>query len=297
MDAGTAEWPDQTGQIEVAIEAILRLGVVARQVLGNINVGVKISMNTETESQRPASIITGAAGGIGRALVCAFQDAGYHVIAIDRAGAPADLDCATYFQADLTDLVTDVSKAQELLVVIRESLAGHGLSVLINNAAVQILRDVGSLSRADWRDTLNVNLLAPFFLSQALLPELESARGCVLNIGSIHARLSKRRFAAYATSKAALGALTRAMALDLGGRVRVLNLEPAAIATEMLVEGFAGDPDGLARLAAHHPTGSIGTPDELARLALVLAQTESPFLTGSSIGFDGGIAGCLHDPS
>jgi NAD(P)-dependent dehydrogenase (short-subunit alcohol dehydrogenase family) len=244
----------------------------------------------------PTALITGAAGGIGRALVATFQAAGYRVIATDRIPKPPDLSATQYLQADLAALVADADLAERLLGPVRQQLAAQGLNVLINNAALQILGDAQSLTRADWRATLDVNLLAPFFLTQALLPELEKARGCVLNIGSIHARLTKRRFAAYATSKAALGALTRALALDLGGRVRVLNLEPAAIATDMLTAGFAADPEGLARLARFHPSGEIGAPADLAHLALCLVQTNSPFFTGASIGFDGGIAGCLHDP-
>ncbi|MBK1724670.1 SDR family NAD(P)-dependent oxidoreductase [Thiocystis violacea] len=244
----------------------------------------------------PTALITGAAGGIGCVLVKTFQAAGYRVIATDRMLEPADLSAAHYLQADLAELVEDSDRTERLLGPVRQQLAGQGLNVLINNAALQILGDTANLTRADWRATLDVNLLAPFFLTQALLPELEAARGCVLNIGSIHARLTKRRFAAYATSKAALGALTRALALDLGGRVRVLNLEPAAIATDMLTAGFAADPEGLAQLARFHPCGEIGAPADLAHLALCLVQTNSPFFTGTTIGFDGGIAGCLHDP-
>lgn len=248
------------------------------------------------QTTAPSVLITGAAGGIGRALVAAFRDDGYRVIATDRLPALQGLDGVVYLQADLAEFVAETATAERQIALIRSHLGGQGLSVLINNAAVQILADSAQLSRADWQQTLDVNLLAPFFLTQALLPELERARGCVLNIGSIHARLTKRRFAAYATSKAALGALTRALALDLGGRVRVLNLEPAAIATDMLRAGFAADPEGLAQLAAHHPSGGIGAPEDLARLALALVRAESPFFTGTTIGFDGGISGCLHDP-
>jgi len=247
-------------------------------------------------AHRKTILITGVTGGIGRALVAAFQSEGYQVIATDQGPPPSDLPCAHYLTANLDQIARDETETERFVQTIRAALQGNGLNALINNAAVQILADSTQLSRADWQQTLNVNLLAPFFLTQALLPELEHARGCVLNIGSIHARLTKRRFAAYATSKAALGALTRALALDLGGRVRVLNLEPAAIATDMLRAGFAADPEGLAPLAAHHPSGSIGTPEDLARLALALVRAESPFFTGTTVGFDGGISGCLHDP-
>ena len=92
---------------------------------------------------------------------------------------------------------------------------------LMNNAAVQILGGFDSLTRSDWQQTLRVNLLAPCIWKQALMPGLEAAKGSVVNISSIHARLTKKNFVAYATSRAALSDMTRAMAADLGGRVRV----------------------------------------------------------------------------
>ena len=91
----------------------------------------------------------------------------------------------------------------------------------MNNAAVQILAPADAITFDQWRETLDTNLLAPFLLTQALLPELERGRGSVVNVASIHANLTKPGFVAYATSKAALVGLTRSLAVDLGGRVRV----------------------------------------------------------------------------
>lgn len=130
-----------------------------------------------------------------------------------------------------------------------------------------------------------------------MLPQLEQARGSVINISSIHARLTKAHFVAYATSKAALSGMTRAMAVDLGGRVRVNAIEPAAIATDMLKAGFAGQPEQFALLEACHPQGRIGTPAEVAALALAIADGELRFLHGACVAMDGGISGRLHDPA
>lgn len=171
-----------------------------------------------------------------------------------------------------------------------------GLNVLINNAAVQVLGGVGSLSMADWNQTLNVNLLAPFALVQGLLLQLDAADGCVINVSSIHARLTKPNFVAYATSKAALSGMTRAMAVDLGARVRVNAIEPAAIETDMLKAGFAHQPEEYVILQGCHPQGRIGTPAEVASLALSIACGNLRFLHGTCIAMDGGISGRLHDP-
>ena len=249
-------------------------------------------MNTQK-----TALITGAAGGIGKALVAAFVDRGYQVLAMDCVSQPSGLECWQYLQVDLQQLVVVPSYAAERLSAISLLLEPVGLNVLINNAAVQVLGGVGSLSMADWNQTLNVNLLAPFALVQGLLRPLETADGCVINVSSIHARLTKPNFVAYATSKAALSGMTRAMAVDLGGRVRVNAIEPAAIETDMLKAGFASQPKQYAILQGCHPQGRIGTPAEVAALALSSACGDLRFLHGACIAIDGGISGRLHDPA
>ncbi|MEK7991440.1 MAG: SDR family oxidoreductase, partial [Thiotrichaceae bacterium] len=161
----------------------------------------------------PYIIITGACGGIGQALVKAFAQTDYQVIATDIINAPDDLPCHYFIQADLQRTVQDEIYAQQIFAQIKSCLNGNGLKGLINNAAVQILGNFDILSRNEWYTTLETNLLAPVFWTQAFLPELEKLQGCVLNISSIHAHLTKPHFTAYATSKAALSGLTRSMAV------------------------------------------------------------------------------------
>lgn len=245
---------------------------------------------------KPYALVTGAAGGIGQALVQAFAHQGYEVLALDHLPPPQGWACGHYVQTDLERWVTEAAYAEESLGRIEGLLGGRGLNVLVNNAAVQLLGGVVSLTLADWQRTLNVNLLAPFALTQDLLPELEAAQGCVINISSIHAHLTKPQFVAYATSKAALCGMTRAMAVDLGGRVRVNAIEPAAIATNMLKAGFASQPEQWALLEHCHPQGRMGTPAEVAALAVSMAGGDLRFLHGACVGLDGGIRGRLHDP-
>jgi NAD(P)-dependent dehydrogenase (short-subunit alcohol dehydrogenase family) len=169
------------------------------------------------------------------------------------------------------------------------------LHALINNAAVQILGGVDSLSRQDWQTTLNVNLVAPFVWVQALLPELEQHQGSVVNISSIHAKLTKKNFVAYATSKAALSGMTRAMAVDVGSRIRVNAIEPAAIETEMLRAGFHNEKSFLESLCEKHPQAKIGTPSDISEMAKIIATNSKSFLHGSIIEINGGIGARLHD--
>lgn len=244
------------------------------------------------------ALITGAAGGIGRALCSAFAAAGYQVIALDRElrDASAFGASVTPVTADLEAFVADPAELTLFAEEVRALLHGKGLNVLVNNAAVQVLGTTEQLTASDWETTLRTNVVAPFMLAQAFLPDLERARGSVVNMGSIHANLTKPGFVAYATSKSALVGMTRAMAVDLGDRVRVNAILPAAIATPMLLEGFAGRPDELKALGSMHPVGRIGEPSEVAALAVFLASDDAKFVSGAAWQVDGGIGARLHDP-
>ena len=242
------------------------------------------------------AIITGAAGGIGQALVKTFSENGYKIIAIDLLQMPENLSCEHYLQVDLEKTVNNEEYAKNIFAQIQELVGSDELNTLINNAAIQILGGVDSLTRQDWQTSLNTNLIAPFIWTQALLPQLEKANGSALNISSIHARLTKKNFVAYATSKAALSGLARSMAVDLGPRIRVNAIEPAAIDTEMLRAGFVNKQAAFAELKYCHPVQDIGNPTEVAQLALAITSGSMKFLHGACISLDGGISSRLHDP-
>ena len=242
---------------------------------------------------RPAALITGACGGIGRALCDVFTEAGYLAVGIDLH-APEDYPHPV-IHCDIRRLAQSEQAAETLKKDVLNITAGR-LDVLINNAAVQIIKPCNELTRSDWAATLETNLLAPFWLTTLFLPELRRAKGSVVNIGSIHARLTKRQFVAYATSKGALETMTKAMALDLAPDVRVNAIAPAATDTPMLRAGFQNNPDGFAALEHHHPLERIATPDEIAKVALFLSGPQAGFITGSTIEVDGGISVCLKDP-
>jgi NAD(P)-dependent dehydrogenase (short-subunit alcohol dehydrogenase family) len=240
-------------------------------------------------------LITGAAGGIGRALCEAFAAAGWRVIATDQPGS-APVSGTEFVPADLARLAGDAEACGRFAAEVRARTQSQPLAALVNNAAVQRLNPTEAVTAEDWEASLAVNLVAPFRLAQVFLPDLEAARGSVINIASIHATQTKPGFVVYATTKAALAGLTRALAVDLGGRVRVNAICPAAIRTPMLEAGFAGRPEARRQLDAFHPAGRIGEPAEVARLAVFLASGEAPFLTGAALGIDGALSARLHDP-
>ena len=241
-------------------------------------------------------LITGCAGDIGQSLVRCFSSAGYNVIGIDISTKPENMILHKYLQIDISRIVNEEDYAADFLSDIKRFTNNKGLNVLINNAAIQLLGGVKTLERDDWINTLEVNLLAPFFITKLLLTQLEKVKGSVINISSIHAISTKPNFVAYATSKAALSGLTRSMAIDLGNRIRINAIEPAAIETQMLLDGFNNNSDRLKELKLYHPVGEIGQVDDLSKLAIAIANEELSFLHGACIPFDGGLRARLHDP-
>jgi NAD(P)-dependent dehydrogenase (short-subunit alcohol dehydrogenase family) len=240
------------------------------------------------------ALITGAVGGIGTILCRVFRSEGYEIVAVDRNEGACDAD--HFLKLDIRDLYSSEETRRKTNTTIRRICEDRGLKVLINNAAIQILNRTDDVTIADWDETLETNLLAPFVIIQSMLPLIEQARGSVINIGSIHAGVTKPGFVCYATSKAALLGLTRSLAVDLGRRIRVNGINPAATCTPMLLAGFANTPETLKELAAMHPQGTLATPEDIAYAAVFLASDQARFITGSCLNVDGGIGSRLHDP-
>lgn len=242
-------------------------------------------------------LVTGAAGGIGKALCQGFTNQGYKVIAVDVAVDEANnVDCHEYLPVDLSSLFEEQNR-QEFKIRCNK-ITGGNLVALINNAAIQVLGSVRELSLKEWQRTLDINLSIPFLLTQLFADVLSTQEnGVVVNIGSIHSRLTKKSFSAYSVSKAGLNGLTRALSLDLAPEIRVNSIDPAATATEMLLDGFKGNEEGLSRLGQYHPLERIAEPKEIADLACFLASERARFINGACISVDGGISNVLHDPA
>ena len=234
-------------------------------------------------------LITGVNGGIGQSLAIHFNFQGWHVIGTDVQPTSGCDFVHEYIHCDLSVGVESIGNYLS-------TQPNRQLHCLINNAAIQITGYFSDISTANLLTSLQINVVAAFSLSKLLFDYLEVAKGTIINIGSIHSTLTKPGFLAYSVSKAALSGLTRAMALDIGNKIRVNAIEPAAIATEMLIQGFGDNINGLNELSNYHPTGALGDPEEVARLAYFIASEQLPFLNGSCINIDGGIRSRLHDP-
>ncbi len=238
-----------------------------------------------------AVLITGAGGGIGSAMAAAFASAGWRVIATDKQGG------GEIIAEDIGAFASDPERLAAFSKKVRDALKGDALSCLVNNAAIQNLGRLDRLTTQEISETFNVNVIAPMLLAKTFLPELEATQGAIINMGSVHAQSTKPAFAAYATSKAAIHGLTRALAVDLGPKVRVHTLAPAAVNTPMMRAGFEGNEAALKELEGVHPAGRIATPEEIAKIALFLASDDAAFMTGSCVYADGGVLSRLHDPA
>lgn len=239
-------------------------------------------------------LITGSNGAIGQGLCQSFTENGWWVIGTDLEENSKG-NTSAYLSIDLNLLCTDITYCDQVIKGIL-SECKEGLDVLVSNAATQILAPIEDLTFKNWQKTLNVNLNSVFILIKELLPKLEKKQGNVVNIASIHATLTKPNFSAYATSKAALVGLTKSLAVELGSRIRVNAICPAAIDTPMLHEGFVDNPDGLKELIKFHPTHSIGAVLDMTSAVLFLADNNNTFLNGAILDLDGGISKKLHDP-
>lgn len=262
-----------------------------------------ISVSTDPHGRSPdrSVLITGAAGGIGTVLVEHLHNEGWRVIATDLPEACPPTTHQTgpdvrWLPADLELLASGDEPLESFALEVVELSRGAPLSAIVHNAAVQRLRSFADLSAADWQTSLAINLLAPVAINRRLLSELICNRGSILHISSIHSQLTKAGFTAYATSKAALSGLTRAMSVEIGHLVRINAIEPAAIRTPMLEAGFAEHPERLIQLEAFHPSGSIGTALDVARAVCYLINPANTYLNGCILQLGGGIHNRLHDP-
>lgn len=242
----------------------------------------------------PSVVITGASGGLGLALKQYFYERDWTVIAIDKH--VDERYCHSMLQYDLSEVVNDASVSAALSKALEGAGKAEPIKGFIHNAGLQITGSIKALSVFDIQKSLDVNVLSGFVISQMLIETLTEQNGSILNIGSIHAQQTKKQFAAYSISKTCLLGLTKALSLELGHKIKVNSLEPAAIATPMLKAGFDNDEDRYQTLENFHPTQSIAQPSEIAELAFFMLNNNVAFLNGANIEVDGGISKVLHDP-
>lgn len=223
--------------------------------------------------------ITGASRGIGFATALEFANAGYKVYALwhnakEKLESVRDLDI-TVVQGDVSSLGSMKKVYEEI----------GDVDILINNAAISHFGLLTDLDESEWDNIMDVNLKSVYFTSKIFLPGMiRKKSGKIINISSIFGVVGGSCEVAYSTAKAGMIGFTKALAKEVGpSGVQVNCIAPGVIATEMNARLSSED---LASLADETPLGRIGSPEEVARLALYLAK--DTFITGETINIGGG---------
>jgi len=235
--------------------------------------------------------ITGVAGGIGRATARVFYEAGWVVVGVDRKNGQEHPDVHRFIHADISE-----NEAPHHIFETIASKEGR-LDALVNNAACQVCKPLMETTPEEWDQVFACNARSVFLSVKQAYPMLKKCGGSIVNVSSVHAVATSCGIAAYAASKGALMALTRAMALEFGPEnVRVNAVLPGAVDTPMLHAGLSRghvQGDTIAKLVRglgkKHVMGRVGKPHEIGQTILFLADSDrSSFMTGQSLIVDGG---------
>ena len=238
-------------------------------------------------------LITGAAGGVGRATVRHFHERGFRVIGVDRQSSYAG------FPADGLFIQADISVPENLENIFAQaSQFSPTLDVLVNNAGFQVTKPLIETTVEEWDMVMASNLRSVFLGAKLAYPLLKAeGGGALVNVSSVHAVATSANIAAYAASKGGLLALTRALAIEFApDNIRVNAVLPGAVDTPMLRAGFhrgrdheASEESQLAALAAKTVNGRVGLPEEIASVIYFLGDAaQSSFITGQGLLADGG---------
>lgn len=235
--------------------------------------------------------ITGVSGGIGSATARVFHEAGWTVVGVDRRKDEAHEHVHQFIHSD-------VSEVDQPHMIFEKIASKQGrLDALVNNAACQICKPIMETTPEEFDTIMACNVRSIFVSVQQAMPMLRQSKGSIVNISSVHAVATSSGIAAYAASKGALLALTRAMALEFGEEgIRVNAVLPGAVDTPMLHAGLnRGHLNGngvqklIRGLGKKHVMGRVGQPAEIGQTILFLADNDrSSFMTGQALVVDGG---------
>jgi len=232
------------------------------------------------------AFVSGGRLGIGRAIVDLFVSEGATVMTCGRGDRPDDLAKEVFWQK------ADVGNNFDVIALTNEIETTLGpLSVLINNAGIQIEKTIVETTDDDWDRLINTNAKGVFLICRALIPKMTSGAS-IINLGSISGESADKGLALYNASKAFVHGLTRSIALDHGPTIRCNAICPGWIMTGMAEAAFS-DANNVSTAQqdaeSRHPVGRFGQPEDIAKLALWLASDESSFATGQCYTMDGGL--------
>jgi NAD(P)-dependent dehydrogenase (short-subunit alcohol dehydrogenase family) len=243
---------------------------------------------TEKKLRNKVAIVTGAASGIGRAVVQTFLTNGAKVLAVDLPGQSLPQQFAT--EEDIRCLELDITEADAPHRIVSSCMENFAqLDILVNNAGICIAGEFEELTDEQWQRIVAVNITSMFRISREAVPYLkERDKGRIINLGSIMSDMGGPALSIYGMSKHAVAGLTKGMAVDLGKyQITVNYLQPGSIVTA-LSEPFMDDPAFKKYWEDKAPIGRLGQPEEVANAALFLATDEAQFISGLGMNIDGG---------
>jgi NAD(P)-dependent dehydrogenase (short-subunit alcohol dehydrogenase family) len=241
---------------------------------------------------RECVVVTGASRGIGAAIAFALAGQGRSVACVSRSGAlPAGVDASSGLASRLMGVQGDVTRPQAMADAMAGLVAdGWHITGLVNNAGVHTDAVSAHLSLDDWHTVMDTNATSVLIACQAAYPHLVAAGGGVIvNIGSFFDKLGVKRNLAYCASKAAVGAITRCLAVEWAGKgIRVIDVAPGYIVTDLNAELMA--PGGPLRgyLDKRIPGREPGSAAQVGALVASLFTEAGAFLSGETIYVDGG---------
>jgi NAD(P)-dependent dehydrogenase (short-subunit alcohol dehydrogenase family) len=234
------------------------------------------------------AIVTGAAGGIGAAVVAELRAAGAAVVAEDIDPAVGELESEA-----VAALQGDAARAETARSAVELAKTRFGrLDVLVNNAGRFLLKPIVDTTDDEWDGLMTTNVRSVFVHCREALPHLvASDRGAIVNVSSISGVVGLPAQGAYCATKGAIAQMTRQLAIDhAADGVRVNAIAPGAVDTEFVDKalGTGPDPQRHQEIAAAHPVGRMATAEEIARMMVFLASPASSFMTGAVVMADGG---------
>lgn len=236
------------------------------------------------------ALVTGAAQGIGKAIALLFASKGADLVLVDLKEEVRDLaeEIAKLGRRALP-IVADLTDFSSLPEVVKKAMDTFSkIDILVNNAGVAILDDAENLSEEAWDKTMDINLKAPFLLSQLVGREMIKRKsGKIINIASQAGIVALDRHVAYCTSKAGLIAMTKVLALEWGEfGINVNAIAPTVVLTELGRKAWAGEVGEAMKQKI--PLRRFALPEEIAAAALFLASNASDIVTGATLVVDGG---------